>query len=62
MNHHIEVKHKGISFQCELCPKTFLDFRSQKRHFQAIHEGKILSCEHCEKSFITKSGYKWMSL
>ena len=40
-------------FTCDLCPKTYTERRSLKRH-KLLHEGKKFECNFCKNQFTRK--------
>ena len=49
-NSHI-ASHKGITYKCPKCDKTFRSGNTLKNHRRAEDLGKLHTCQQCRKSF-----------
>ena len=50
---HDITTHRGLTFECSICFKTFAAPRSLKLHKEYTHEGKRHNCTFCTYSGAT---------
>ena len=53
---HIQSKHEGLKYACNLCDKQYTQQVDLTRHIQCKHEGVKYSCNLCKKQF-TQQGH-----
>ena len=47
LNKHINAKHKGIQFLCDMCDAKFLSKQNYEKHKATIHDGVRYNCDNC---------------
>ena len=51
LKHHLSLVHLGVSFTCQLCPKTFPSPEIRSWHTQVDHLGVRFVCNLCKLDF-----------
>ena len=58
LNHHILVRHDGITFDCNICQRKFNRSDSLDHHIKNIHEGLNYECHECDGVFTSIGSVK----
>lgn len=55
LDRHINEKHLGIKYTCEICGESFTQIASLRRHVNSVHnQEKTFKCSLCDDEFLRK--------
>ena len=55
LRRHIESKHEGVKYACNLCDYQATQQGKLTIHIQSVHEGVKYACNQCDKQFTKQS-------